>query len=343
MNRPKSHLAKITTTAIFAAFMLPGLCRAQSSSDFDDLLPPSPQPDPPAYTAPDLSITTQPQDRSSVIEFLDDRLQFDLFSLTFYSRTAFTDLVDPFNDYLSLAIFKTSFWLDERKTFGPYAEYFFFGATEEEFPFLRFNEIAVGFQGYPLDFIEGPLRRYVRPLRLFGQYQWRDYYDQGNATEQLDWDARFGADYFLDNLYRDQTPLYYRLFTSATYRKSNFERIVDDYEGLFWFGDALVGPRIAIGDNAMLVPFVGMEWTYSPRYEERWFENFFRISAGGEFYPFKGIVRDSRFAGLLSRVNLFAKYIQNVAWLGDDPPGGVEEWDFQVGIRFSTAEFFRRD
>jgi len=129
-------------------------------------------------------------------------------------------------------------------------------------------------------------------------------------------------------------------FTTATYRPTNFS--LDDYHGFVWSGNIKVGPKLCIG-TAFVVPYGVVDWTWSPRYEDRWFENFVRVGGGVRVYPWGD--KPDRYPSYIAydlarRLHIFAEVVQNVAWLGESAPSGVHGTDVRIGIGFSTGGFF---
>jgi hypothetical protein len=168
----------------------------------------------------------------------------------------------------------------------------------------------------------------------------RHFYDkpENSATENNDF--QIGLDYYFDNLSGKYADKNYKVFawTNAGYRHTNFSS--DNYSAFLWSGNIKIGPKFTLSEN-VLIPYLAADWTYVPKYEERWSENFLRIGIGIKWYPFLTTQTDQTYFSndIFKRINVYIELPQNIAWLGDTPAHNVEETDFKIGISFSTGGY----
>jgi hypothetical protein len=266
------------------------------------------------------------------------RVQVDVIGRYHYSRYNFTDLKHPYDGIDGFTVLRLGVWLDRGRRVGVFADVLPVVTTEPEFFFQRHVQFNAGAQWYPLSPPGGTAGRLLRPVRLFAQVSRRVTYDNPDQVDLEETDVEAGFDYYFDNLF-EASPIAAFLFTTLTYRTTNFS--FDGYDGLLWSGNVTAGPKIALGASS-LVPYAVADWTYSPRYESRFFENFFRAGGGARWYPLPKQGRPAGFGtDLARRLHIFAEVVQNVAWLGDAPPEGVEGHDIRIGVAFATGGFFR--
>lgn len=263
------------------------------------------------------------------------RLQLDLQGDAHYSRYNFTDIKEPYDGFDGWAELKLALWLDEKNTFSPYINVIPSFTTEGEFWWQRNVQLAAGLQWYPFAIYNS----YFRSIRFFGLYGWRHYYDEPDSEDPEEEDIQAGIDYYYDNLFDDHL-LTTVAWTNAGYRETNFSS--EDYEAFLWTGNIKVGPKFKPGD-AIILPYALADWTYVPRYDECWWENFFRVGAGIRLYPKTYHSNNNRGFGqdLIRRFHLYVEVIHNAAWLGEKPVNNVEETDIRVGLGFSTSGFLK--
>jgi hypothetical protein len=212
--------------------------------------------------------------------------------------------------------------------------------------------MTFGLQWYPVEFLmpkkdnKKIIDKYLiyRGLRFFALLGHREFYDKPNNTTTEDTDFQLGIDYYFDNLITQAKKPGYSIlaWTNAGYRNTNFS--IDDYKTFLWSGNFKIGPTFTTANNFFL-PYLVADWTYVPKYEERWWENFIRIGTGIKWYPFlvKRKDKTSFSNDFLKRFNFYAELSHNIDWLGDGPTGDVEETDFKIGISFSTSGFFKQN
>jgi len=273
--------------------------------------------------------------------WLDKRIQLDLQGTGTYSRFNFTDIKRPYDGGDAWAEFKLSYWFDEdKKNFGPFVTFLPSATTEHEFPWQRYVQVGGGFQWY---LFAGD---YFRAIRLFASGLHREFYDQdSDFRPQTDVDVQIGADYYYDNLFTTKNyQMTFSWWTNAGYRHTNFAS--DDYDTFLWTGNIKIGPKVEVGQG-FVIPYALADWTWVPRYDQRFWENFLRLGGGIRWYPKTpkpdpGIGRGRQFINeFIRRFFLFVEVQQNVAWLGDEPVRPVNDTDVRVGISFSTGGLFR--
>ena len=264
---------------------------------------------------------------------LSERLQFDFQGESHFSRYNFTDIKIPYNGIDGWTEFKIALWLNSRHSFAPYISIIPSLTSESEFWWQKNAQFAVGLQWYPF-----PAKNlYFRGIRLYSIWAYRTYFSEPEGVDQQETDLQIGVDYYYDNLF-DSSTLASTVWSNAGYRKTNFS--FKDYCAFLWMGNIKIGLKTH-GSRRILMGYVVCEWTYAPKYEEHWRENFFRTGAGVRFYPWakkgKKFTKD-----FLHRFHLYVEFLHNTAWLGDSPAAGnVKKSDFRIGLGFSTGGFFR--
>jgi hypothetical protein len=289
------------------------------------------------------------------------RLQYDAQGDARYSRYNFTDQKKTYNGFDAWTELKVSYWVDEKQSFSPLLSVIPAYTSDNKFWWQRNVQVGTGLQWYPFETflpqqrpqtdqeLKGELDqatdkyRHLRGIRLFAIYARRFYYDRPENVETEKTDLQIGMDYYYDNLFDDLglfgvKPLTIVAWTNAGYRKTNFS--LDDYNAFLWTGNLKLGPKYKYG-NSLFLPYALADWTYVPQYDERWWENFFRVGGGVRWYP-KTNVGGEFWKDLLKRFHIFGEVLHNVQWLGDPPPDGrVEETDYRVGLGFATGGIFR--
>ncbi|MDL2124960.1 MAG: hypothetical protein LWX51_18225 [Deltaproteobacteria bacterium] len=277
-------------------------------------------------------------------------LQFDLQGDAHYNRYNFTDIKKPYDGIDGWAELKTTYWIDNNKALSPYLSIIPSFTTESEFWWQRNFQIDVGFQWYPVETFV-PKRKvhdkdqyeYLRNIRLFLLSAWREYYDEPKKADPEDTDFQIGMDYYYDNLDNrfDDKSFIAVVWTNAGFRKTNFS--LKNYDAFLWTGNIKIGPRFKPA-KTILLPYLVSDWTYVPKYDERWWENFLRVGAGTRWYPWFPKMKDDIgfFEDFLKRFNIYVEVLHNVAWFGDKPNNSVKETDFRIGLSFSTGGFFKK-
>lgn len=272
-----------------------------------------------------------------------DVLQFDLLFNGQYARNNFTDVTIPYDGVDAFAVGKVSYWFNTEETFGPFLEIIPTYASVDEFFWQRHVQANAGVQLYLFgkEYAWDDPWRFVRAVRLFGQWSVREFYDAPSDADLTESDIQGGLDYYYDNLV-GRDPLLVFAYQSLTYRKTNFS--MDDYSGLLWSGNVKVGPRVDILGSA-LVPYGVLDFTYAPEHDDRWYENFLRVGGGLRWYPKpKGPDdQDGLMANMSGRFHVFVEGLHNASWLGDEPMNQVEENDLRFGLAFATDGFLAED
>jgi len=269
----------------------------------------------------------------------DNRLQTDLMGQAMYSHYNFTDVENPYDGLDAYLVLKGAYWLDaSSRQVAPYVEVIPTYASEDAFWWQRHVQANVGLQAYVTG-VDGPAL--LRGLRLFGFAAGRYYYDEPSDGDAEDTDVQAGADYYFDNIPGTKSIWASAVFANAGYRQTAFA--LEDYEAFTVFGNVKTGPKLTL-NSMILFPYGVADWSYSPTYDERWWENYVRVGGGLAWYPFcnsKG--SDSGWWGASGgrRLNVFVEGLSQVADLGDTPPDSVEDTDIRAGVAFSTSGFYR--
>ena len=263
----------------------------------------------------------------------DQRAQFDLQGDTHFSRYNFTDIKIPYDGVDSWAELKAAYWLNDTRTVSPYLSVIPTLTSVSEFWWQKNLQLAAGVQWYPVT----ASIPFLRSIRAFALTAWRTYLDQPSGTEQEDADIRIGADYYYDNLHEDSRFIG-MAWSNADFRKTNFS--LDNYDAFLWTGNIKAGFKL-LRSSSILLGYLVSEWTYVPKYGERWWENFVCVGPGIRFYP-KSTEGDSPSARLLRRFHVYVEVLKNIVWLGNEPDAGkIKEADLRIGLGLSTCGFFR--
>ena len=299
------------------------------------------------------------------------RLQFDMQGNLAFSKYNFTDLVESYSRADMWNEIKLSLWLDEKKTLAPYVSYVptTVSKIDRNFWWQRNNQVNTGVQWYPFPEVEG--MDFLRSVRFFVQYSTRDYYAnrtpglpylverygrqvyswlaeeiQGklNALETQNFDLQIGCDYYYDTIF-DGGPFAISVWSQLAWFKTNFVSLEDqsNYNAIVSKGDVKYGPVKVVG-GSLIYPYMTAQWTVSPAHKERFFENYLRVGMGVRYYPWA--ISSEKSSGvlwknLLKRFHVFGEFLYNAAWLGDDAPDSVKDYDLRVGVGYSTSGFFR--
>jgi hypothetical protein len=272
----------------------------------------------------------------------DWRRPFDIQGDAHYSRYNFTDLKKPYDGMDAWGELKLALWPKTGPPISPYISVIPVTTTESEFWWQRNVSGTVGLQLYPTHFLppheagENDEFHWLENLRLYSTYGIREYYDEPRNADPEDEDFRIGCDYYSDNLFdrKGFTYFTYLLWTNLTYRSTNYS--LSDYDAVLWEGNMKLGPQFRFNaENSIFLPYAVIDWTFSPDYDDRWWENFIRAGAGVRLYP-KVSAENEELERILKRFNIYAEVFHNASWLGDDAPSSVKETDWRIGLNFST-------
>ena len=264
------------------------------------------------------------------------KIQIDLQGDARYSRYNFTDIKNPYNGFDAWTEIKSAYWLNDEKSLSPFISIIPTATSEEDFFWQRNVQAAIGLQFYPLN-VEND---YLKAVRLFAMYAIRGYYDKPSGLDLEEEDFQIGVDYYYENLFDDDT-ITALIWTNARFSTTNFSIV--DYNTFLWSGNVKIGPKIKTKESIILT-YLFADWTYVPKYNERWWENFGRVGLGARWHPWGSLPYKNDggiFKDILRRINLYAEVVQNATWLGDSPPHAVEETDYRAGIAISTSGFLR--
>lgn len=104
-------------------------------------------------------------------------------------------------------------------------------------------------------------------------------------------------------------------------------------------GNIKIGPKTK-KFNSIHSVYIMSDWTYVPNFPERFWENFIRIGIGYQIFPFHN---HNYFLPLTfaKRARIYFEYVNNVAWLGNEPSKYISNCDFRIGFAFSTDGYFK--
>lgn len=284
-------------------------------------------------------------------EEIVSHFKFDLQGDVHYSRYNFTDIKNPYDGLDGWTELKFTYLTGKDKSFGVYASLGPSLTSEDEFWWQKNCQLSIGLQWYPIDIfyskseqkngeptVEDPFKL-LRSFRLYALYAMRGYYDKPDGQNPEDTDIQIGVDYYFDNLNNKTDKSFVSIiWTNAGYRKTNFS--FDNYDAFLWSGNIKTGFALQIFNSSIVLPYVVVaDWTYSPTYNDRWWENFVRIGGGFKIYPFFRKYPDNDddlFKNIYKRFNFYIEVLNNATWIGDEPISSIEETDYRVGISFST-------
>lgn len=255
-----------------------------------------------------------------------------------WSKFGFSDL-QPFEALDLWTELKTAYFLDqERHTFGPYLSilgvYSSAEPTPGAFDWQRNIEARIGIQWFP----GTDKGEWLQAVRLYSYYAVRQY---ASDLDLQDHDARIGLDFYHDNLPDAGNPVVVLAYANCAYRTTNFS---DDFNAIMAEFNLKVGPRLGnlpVLVRSQLVPYALLEGAYAPQRDE-WWINFIRAGGGFRFCfdPNRG--GKDFWSDLVRRFTLYAEYVRQVSWLGEDAPSTVADYDYRCGISFSTSGFFNQ-
>lgn len=245
-----------------------------------------------------------------------------------HSRYNFTDIKKPYDGIDGYAVLKGDWWFIPRsRVAGLYLEVVPVYSGAEEFWWQRNAQLAAGIEYLPLS-QSGPAA--LKGVRLYAFMAWRSYYDKPAGTVPQKKDFQAGVDYYYENLLSKPVGAAYMAFANIGYRRTNFSD--DDYHAFTYIGNVKAGPKLIPAGKTFLFPYGLMDWTCSPSYRYRWWENFVRAGVGTEWYLFLEPGR---------RLNIFAEWLSHAASPGHGLPAKVAKSDFRAGVRFSLGGPYR--
>ncbi|MBU0650936.1 hypothetical protein KKC59_03395, partial [bacterium] len=277
----------------------------------------------------------QSQKQKSKTKFLDPKkIEFDIMGDLKWSKYNFTDVQRPYEGTDNWTEFKISYPILTKEKLYFYYQLTYSATSENKFEWQKYIQDGAGIEWFPFDKGKSEL---LKNLRFFTQISHRNFDKEVNSPSQ---DIIIGTDFYYDNLLNQKDKITNILWSSATYHTTNFA--LNDYDGFIWAGNVKVGRKFN-ADPVLILPYVTTDWTYSPSYGGRWWENYVRIGAGIKFYPlFYSSLKEQPKDNLSSfvrdfkqRLNLYVEVLENIVWF-DEQPQDVEETDYRVGITYST-------
>jgi hypothetical protein len=225
-------------------------------------------------------------------------------------------------------------------------------------PYLRFAGIAAsrdpawenallagpggGFQVYPFSLAnlrlhENAIAKYLGPLRLYGEYNRRDFWGEENNWRP-DEQIRAGAEYWRARHVNETSwPWWTELWFGFHWQSANdFDR---HYDSVIFANAVRVGGRKPkAGWLSALTPYAVLESSLTGN-EEYYWENRLVLGAGVRFAPSREILPH----GLrwINRGVLYAEYLYAAAYYQQSPASGVPDHDLRIGISFSVGEWYR--
>ena len=273
--------------------------------------------------------------------------RMDVLGESHYSQYNFTDLVPKYRGVDSWVEFKLSYWLDKKEklavytsTIGSNMAYLRKSNYSIPFDWQRYVQHSLGVQYYPF-FKKDKDYTPLFGIRLFALGGLRWYYEDTDSTNPYGGyetkDYQIGFDYYHDNIF-DEGLFLLNVWTNATFRATNFSH--EKYNAFLWTGNLKAGLKTYPLNNVVL--FYGLsDWTHVTACKCRWWENYLRGGIGTRIYlaPYTKDKKETK--EFWRRLYIYGEYLHHIAWLGNAPERDVRNWDFRVGLGFSTSGYFR--
>jgi hypothetical protein len=173
------------------------------------------------------------------------------------------------------------------------------------------------------------------PLRLFAERNRLDYLHDENEWRP-DAQSRAGAEYWRAiNVNDTNEPLWAEIWSGLFWQSAN--EFDDDYDSVIFANAVRAGVRWPkAGVLSMLTPYGLLESSLTDNDEYFW-ENKLVAGVGLRLTPF--IRKPTR--DWLTRLVVFAEYLEVVDYYHQEGPSGTPDHDFRVGISLSIGEWYR--
>jgi hypothetical protein len=200
---------------------------------------------------------------------------------------------------------------------------------------------GLGFQAYPFSFPqfrEGDslLGKMFGPLRLFGEYNWQDYWGSEN-TWRPDHQVRVGAEYWKALNVNDYFSPWWLETWSGLYWQSANE--FDPHYDTLVFANALrAGMRARDrGFLSAFSPYAAVESSLTGNDSYYW-EN--RLLVGGGLRLAPSLLFLPKEWEWLNRFVIYAEYLHTAAYYRQSAPSSVPDYDVRAGVSFSIGEWY---
>jgi hypothetical protein len=232
----------------------------------------------------------------------------------------------------------------ETLSFGPYIRFAGIAATKDpawENAFLA----GPGFGGqvYPFSLSAlhdgkntSSLVKLLGPLRLFGEYNFLDYWGGANSWRP-DHQVRAGADYWLAlNSNNIKKAWWLEAWAGGWWQSAN--EFDPNYNA--WIFAQSVRSGLRLKDKGVLswiTPYAVLESSLTDHQDYYW-ENRLLTGGGLRVAP---LLKASDDKGVLTRLVFFAEYVYAAAYYGASAPSNVPDHDWRIGVSLSIGEWFQ--
>jgi hypothetical protein len=260
-----------------------------------------------------------------------------------------TNFFEPdYDTTLFLGDSRLEFWIpphEEGLAWGPYIRLAGIASNKEaawENAWLAGP--GYGFQAYPFSHPwvyerSGLATKIFGPTRLFGEWNRLDYVGEENRWRP-DEQVRAGADYWRAIYVNDiNKPLWAEIWSGLFWQSANE---FDDHYNSVIFGNAVrAGIRVPnAGLLSWLTPYVLLESSLTDNDEYYW-ENKLLAGFGVRLAP--RIPKETKTGerNWLTRLVVYAEYLEVADYYHVEAPSGVPDHDFRVGISLAIGEWYR--
>ena len=199
---------------------------------------------------------------------------------------------------------------------------------------------GLGFQAYPFSFPtfrqeNSVLGGIFGPLRLFGEYNWQNYWGSENSWRP-DHQIRAGAEYWREfHVNQTDEPWWGEIWGGLYWQSANE---FDPHFDTLIFATALRS-GLRLTDNGLLsafTPYALIESSLTDNQTYYW-ENRLSVGGGLRFAP-----KLSNKVPWLNRFILYAEYVYAAAYYHQSAPSSVPDHDIRAGLSFSFGEWYHR-
>ncbi len=275
--------------------------------------------------------------------------------LTFagYTDTSYrsTNFFEPdYDTTIFVGDSRLEFWIppwDKGLAWGPYVRLAGIASTKEaawENAWLA--RPGYGLQAYPFSHpwvYEGSslLTNILGPLRLFGEWNQVDFVGEENRWRP-DEQVRAGAEYWRAIHVNDTNEALWAEIWSGLFWQSTNE-FDDDYDSVIFAAAVRTGIRIPEADLlSWLTPYVVLESSLTDN-EEYYWENKLLTGVGVRLAP--EVPKENKHGGnnWLTRLVVYAEYLEVADYYRTEAPSGVPDYDFRVGISLAIGDWYRQN
>jgi hypothetical protein len=221
--------------------------------------------------------------------------------------------------------------------FGPYIR--FAGIAASKNPAWENGFLAapgLGAEIYPFswrpDDPHSPLFKILGPLRLYGEYNFQDYWGKENAWRP-DHQIRAGAEYWLA-LYPNKTTHFWwtEIWAGGWYQSAN--EFDSRYNAWITAQSVHAGLRVPnAGLVSWITPYALVESSLTDHQSYYW-EN--RLNLGGGLR----IAPNLKNGCFINHFAIYAEYVREAAYYGNVAPADIPDHDWRAGVSFSVGRWF---